>query len=249
MNGEKTCRAFLLGLLMLAAVPLAGCQSGEVFPFYQLEKREDYSEILYIDGVKYERNWGNWNKQAHYFHDGDQYTWTPAEGIGEQIGVCGEDDYISLKIYEVAGDENHIFLYTWPAHFYFSGTDGRLWMQENVSLDVPTAETVSSITVVYEDEKKASAQVDDPAMIAALLEVYNSDSFQTKPEFQNGGNWLACSLILHHTDYPFLQYEIDCRYLPEQAISYCRNDQLEWFVLPSVWCEAILEHGFPAGNK
>ncbi len=96
------------------------------------------------------------------------------------------------------------------------------------------------------DDYSEVLYMDDPAMIAALLEVYNSDSFQAKPEFQNGGDWLACFLILHHADYPFLQYEIECRYLPEQEVSYCGNHQLEWFVLPAGWCGVILEHDFPA---
>ena len=96
--------AFLLSLLVLVAVPLAGCQSGEDFPVYQMETREDDTEILYIDGIQYQRDLsGGWDEQAHYYSDGNQYVWTPAEGIGEQIGVCGKDADKGggLAIYEI----------------------------------------------------------------------------------------------------------------------------------------------------
>ena len=62
---------------------------------------------------------GKWDEQAHYYNDGDQYVWTPAEGIGRQIGICGEDANkgYGLAIYEIAGDEARIFLYTAPRKF------------------------------------------------------------------------------------------------------------------------------------
>ena len=107
-----------------------------------------------MDGVQYVRK-QEWDEHAHYHKGGDQYVWTPAEGIGEQIGVCG--------------DEEHIFLYTWPAHFYFGGVGTYLWTQNGITLGKPTAEMVSSVTVVSKEEEDTSAQVNDPAMIAALL--------------------------------------------------------------------------------
>ena len=70
----------------------------------------------------------------------------------------------------MAGDEDHVFLYTWPANFYFGGVESRLWMQDGVTLGPPAAETVSSVAIVSETREDAPIQVDDPAMIAALLE-------------------------------------------------------------------------------
>ena len=97
---------------------------------------------------------GKWDEQAHYYNDGDQYVWTPAEGIGRQIGICGEDANkgYGLAIYEIAGDEARIFLYTAPRKFYSGGAETRLWMQDGVILGLPTAEMVSSVTLVSESE-------------------------------------------------------------------------------------------------
>lgn len=162
MSKGKTRGAFLLALLVLTAVLLAGCKSGEDFPVYQMETREDYTEILDIDGIQYQRDLsGGWDEQAHYYSDGNQYVWTPAEGIGEQIGVCGKDADKSggLAIYEIVGDEARTFLYTAPRKFYTGGVETRLWMQDGVTLGTPTAEMVSSVTLVFENEDSSSSQV------------------------------------------------------------------------------------------
>lgn len=246
MSKRKIRGAFLLALLVLVAVPLAGCQFGDSFPFYLMEEREDGSEVLYMDGVQYVRK-QEWDEHAHYREGGYQYVWTPVEGIGEQIGVCGDEDtqYAALKIYEVAGDEEHIFLYTWPAHFYFGGTETRLWMQDGVTLGTPTAEMVSSVTLIFEKEDSTSAQVDDPAMIAALLEAYSGDSVQVP----NSEDWVYGFLIMHHKDFPFLQYEIEYRCSPELEISYCRNKKREWLPLPAEWFAVLSEHDFPTRDE
>ena len=227
--------SFLLALLVLVAVPLAGCQFGDSFPFYLMEEREDGSEVLYMDGVQYVRK-QEWNENANYYNGG--YCWTPADGIGEQIGVCGKDadEEAILKIYAVAGDVEHIFLYTSPAHFYFGGVETRLWMQDGVTLGTPTAEMVSSVTIVIEDqEERTPVQVDDSAMIAALLEAYSGDSL----EVPDSEDWEFGSLIMHHRDFPFLQYEIEYRYSPELEMFYCRNAHREWCSLPSEWFAVI----------
>ena len=246
MSKQKTCWTFLLALSVLVAVSLIGCQFGEKYPFYSLEKCEDNSEILYMNGVQYVRK-QEWDEHAHYREGGYQYVWTPVEGIGEQIGVCGDEDtqYAALKIYEVAGDEEHIFLYTWPAHFYFGGTETRLWMQDGVTLGTPTAEMVSSVTLIFENEDSTSAQVDAPAMIAALLEAYSGDSVQVP----NSEDWVYGSLIMHHKDFPFLQYEIEYRCSPELEISYCRNKKREWLPLPAEWYAVLSEHDFPTRDE
>lgn len=249
MKQKKRLRKRAMLALLLALSPfllLTGCQFGEKYPFYPMEKLEDYSEVLYMDGVQYVRK-REWDEHAHYQKGGDQYVWTPAEGIGEQIGVCGDEDtqYAALKIYEVVGDEEHIFLYTWPAHFYFGGVETYLWMQDGVTLGPPTAEMVSSVTVVSKEEEETSAQVDDPVMIAALLEAYNGDSVQV-PKSED---WVYGSLIMHHKDYPFLQYEIEYRYSLELEISYCQNKKREWLLLTAEWYAVISEHDFPARDE
>ncbi len=253
MSEQKTDRVFVLVLSVLIIVSLAGCRSGKDFPFYQMETREDYSEVLYIDGVPYSRDWNkDKDEQAFYFHRDDKYVWTPAEGIGEQIGVCGKDadKSASLNIYEIAGDEAHIFLYTWPAGFYFGGTEGRLWRQEGVTLNIPAAETVSSISIAPEKEDGISVRVEDAAMIAGLLELYNDDNAQTAVDFRNRDGWLMCSLIMHHRDFPFLQYRTRCCYAPEQSILYCeKGKSREWFAMPTEWAKVISEHVFFARGE
>jgi len=247
MSGQKH-RAFMLALWVLIVVPLAGCQPGEDFPFYLMEKREDNSEVLYIDSVQYRRDLdGGWDEAARYYSENDQYAWTPSEGIGEQIGVCSDEtaQSVSLEIYEVAGDGEHIFLYTLPAHFYFGGIETRLWMQDGVTLGTPTTETVSSVTVVSEKGEETSAQVNDPAMTAALLEAFNGDRVQTR----DGEDWVYGSLIMHHKDFPFLQYEIEYCCSLEKEKACCRNKDNEWYVLPAEWYKVISEHGFPNRGK
>jgi len=46
-SGQKIRRAFLLSLLVLVVVPLAGCQSGKEFPFYLMETHKDYPFLPY----------------------------------------------------------------------------------------------------------------------------------------------------------------------------------------------------------
>ena len=249
MIRPKMREVFLLALLVLVAVPLAGCQSREEFPIYQMETREDDTEILYIDGIQYQRDLcADWDELAHYYSDGDQYAWTPAEGIGEQIGVYGKDadKGYGFSIYEIAGDEARKFLYTTPRKFYFGGVETRLWMQGGVTLGTPTVEMVSSVTIVIEEqEERAPVQVDDPTMIAALLEAYSGDSLRVP----NSEDWNFGSLIMHHKDFPFLQYEIEYRCSPELEISYCQNKKRKWLLLPVEWYAVISEHDLPTRGE
>ena len=249
MSRQKKQGVFLLALLVLTAVLLTGCQSGEDFPVYQMESREDDTEILYIDDIQYQRDMcADWDELAHYYSDGDQYAQTPAEGIGKQIGVYGKDvdKGYGFAIYEIAGDEARTFLYTAPRKFYTGGVETRLWMQEGVTLGAPTTEMVSSVTIAIEEQEESTpAQVDDPAMIAALLEAYSGNSL----EVPNSEDWEFGSLIMHHKDFPFLQYEIECRCSPELEISYCRNAHREWLPLPSEWSAVISGGGLPAQDE
>ena len=182
---------FVLGVL--AAVPLAECRPEGDLPAYQMEPGGDYSEVLCIDGALYQRDLsGGWDEQAHSYSDGAQYVWTPAEGIGEQIGVCGADvdKGGGFAIYEIVSDGGRTFLYTASRKFYSSGVESRLWMRDGVTLEAPAAEMVSSITVISENAESTSAQADGPVIIAALLEVYNGDSVQT-PRWRGLGKLLS----------------------------------------------------------
>ena len=242
MRTPKRWKAFLLALSALAAVFLAGCQKGEDFPVYQMEMLEDHSEILYIDGVQYRRDRSKaGDEQASYYNDGDQYVWTPAEGIGHQIGICGQDSNkgYGWAIYQIAGDEEQIFLYTAPRKFYSGGVESRLWMQKGVTLGAPATEMISSITIVPENGECASTLVNAPAMIVALLDVYNNDSVRRETDFKKDGDWLTCSLIMRHKDFAFLQYEIECCYSPEKKVSYCQNASGEWFIMPTEWVKVL----------
>ena len=119
-------------------------------------------------------------------------------------------------------------------------------MQDGVTLGTPTAEMVSSVTIVIEEqEERTPVQVDDPAMIAALLEAYSGDDVQVP----NSEDWVYGSLIMHHKDFPFLQYEIEYRCSPELEISYCRNKKREWLPLPAEWYAVISEHDFPTRDE
>lgn len=250
MSKQKTYRIFLLALFILIGVLLAGCQSEENFPFYLMETREDYSEVLYMDGIAYERHLTREDEEVYKRYSGSRYNWTiVVEELGQQIGVCGKDanQKPELNIYEVIGDEDRIFLYTYPAHFYFGGTDYSLWRQEGVILNEPSVETVSSISLVYHEE--TLFQMDAPAMIAAFMEVYHSDA-QQAVNIENDGDWQDCSLIMHHKDYPFLQYELKCRCSLEQGTVCYRTSALgEWFPMPTKWCEVILGRDFPIRDE
>ena len=82
-------------------------------------------------------------------------------------------------------------------------------------------------------------------MIAALLEVLNGDNTQKL----TGEDWVRGSLIMHHKDFLFLQYEIECRYSPEQEISYCQNADREWLPLSAEWFAVLSEHDFPTRGE
>lgn len=231
---RKQYRAFLPFLFIGIAVFLTGCHSRENTTVYQLETQEDNFEILYIDDVQYRRDW-NGNELAMYYNGGD--VWTLTKGLGEQIGVCGNgaDSGGGFTIYEAAGDEDHTVLYTEPRKYYFGGKDVRLWLREDVSLGLPTAEMVSDITITCDKKEDAQTQTDDRTLVEGLLGAYHSESGQSVELPAADEQWIRYTFILHHKDYPFLQYEMSGGYSPSQNMAYCRNDELEWFVLPEEW--------------
>jgi len=250
MSRQKNYQAFLLALLGLAVLPLTGCRTGGDFPFYLVETCGNYSEVLCMDGMKYERRHPREDEEAYKRYSGSQYRWTTVtEENGQQIGVCGKDadQKPELDIYEIVGDEERIFLYTYPARFYSGGTDYSLWRREGVILNEPSVETVSSVSLACNEEPLF--QVDSPAMIASFMEAYHSD---TKQAFgiKHDGGWQYGSLIMHHKDYPFLQYEIECCCSLEQGMAGYRTSALgEWFPLPEEWCKVISENDFPARDE
>lgn len=49
--------------------------------------------------------------------------------------------------------------------------------------------------------------------------------------------------------FPFLQYEIRCRYSLEQQISYCENKSRKWLPLPDEWFSVISENRRSIGES
>lgn len=68
-------------------------------------------------------------------------------------------------------------------------------------------------------------------------------------EVPNSEDWEFGSLIMHHKDFPFLQYEIEYRYSPKLEISYCQNIHSEWRPLSNQWSAVISERGLPAQDE
>jgi len=227
-------------ILLLAT----GCQRKESFPIYQMEDLGEDEQILSIDGVQYQRNLTKYGEeQACYYNAHDKYIWTPADGIGEQIGVCGEGAEAGggFAIHEIAGDGERRFLYTQPRKYYFGGVEGRLWMREDISLESPVAEMVSAVTVVYGEDESASVQIDNPVMIAALLEAYNGDGEPIEGSFLDSDGWFGEFLSLHHRDYPFLQYRISYRCHQGQSRAvFCQRDKKTWSALPEEWVNFLI---------
>lgn len=147
-----------------------------------------------------------------YYNGGD--VWTLTKGLGEQIGVCGNgaDSGGGFAIYEAAGDEDHAVLYTEPRKYYFGGKDVRLWLREDVQ-----------------------TQTDDRTLVEGLLGAYHSESGQSVELPAADEQWIRYTFILHHKDYPFLQYEKSGGYSLNQNMAYCCNDKSEWFALPEEW--------------
>lgn len=231
---RKQYRGLLPFLFIGITLFLTSCHSKDNFTVYRMETQEDNLELLYIDDVQYRRDW-NGNELAMYYNGGD--VWTLADGLGEQIGVCGNgaDSGGGFAIYEAAGDENRAVLYTEPRKYYFGGKDVRLWLREDVSLGMPTAEMVSSITITCDKKEDAQTQTDDRILVEGLLDAYHSKSEQSVELPATDGQWISYTFLLHHKDYPFLQYEISGGYSLSQNAAYCCNDKLEWFVLPEEW--------------
>jgi len=227
----------ILPLLLLFSLFLAGCKAERDLPFYRFEDAPN--SALTVDGVRYIED-----NTLISEHDYPGLYWKFTGEIGDTIGVCGGRDAErggGDDVCEIEGDEERCFLYVRPNRFVFGPYVTYVLTREDLQITLPTAETVSSIAVVYEDEENASAQVDDPAMIAALLEIFNGDIVQP-PDFDG---CVHVSLLMNHKDFPFLQCNIKCYYFPEQEKAYCQNRDREWLALPAEWCEVISENAFP----
>lgn len=230
---------FSILTLSLCLALAAGCRHGKSYPYYQIEELPDDGRLITIDGIQYRRKDFNENEPVMYYNGGD--VWTLADGLGEQIGVggSGEDSKIQYDIYEAAGDTERTVFYLTPHHFYFGGRDPRLWLREDVSIELPTAETVSRIEVFLEEEDEARMRTEDSALIADLLDAYRRGSGQSVKLSQYGGERMRCSLILYHAEYPVFSYEIECCYIKDQEAALCRNDASEWFLLSEEWAKLL----------
>ena len=212
--------AFALLLVLLPSLLLAGCKAEKDLPFYWFTDGFDNDEnpTLTVDGVQ-------------YIQDSD---------IGNTIGVCDDDaeNGGSYKVCQIKGDKEQNFLYILPNHFVFGPYITFFCIREDLQINPPSMETVSSVALVDKDTENILAQIDDPDMIASLLEAFEGDSIQTR----NGEGWVYGSLTMQHKDFSFLQCEIKYRYSPEQEISFCQNADREWLPLPTKWFTVFSEH-------
>lgn len=219
--------ALALALLLL----LTGCKRNRNLPFYQFER---YPEaVLLVDGVAYIENidliW-------HKTHMAGLF-WNFTGEIGDTIGICGGDNAErggAFDVCTIEGDEARDFLYVRPNHFVFGPYYTFFCIREDLQIMLPSAETVSSVAIVYsENEENTSLQVDDPAMIAALFEALHGDSVQTR----TGEDWVYGSFTMRHKDYDFLQCEIKFCCSPERETAYCQRNDGEWLPLPAEWAK------------
>jgi len=227
--------ALALAFLFLAG-SLASCKVKKNLPYYQFDDAQN--PVLTVDGVRYI---GDTAVISIYDHTG--LYWKFIGEIGDTIGVCGGRDAErggGDDVCEIKGDEERCFLYVQPNRFVIGPYVTHILAREDVQITLPTTETVSSVAVIDKNEESVSAQMDDPAMISALLEVFSGDIVQT-PNLDGCGH---VSLILNHKDFPFLQCEIKCYYSLDQRKVYCQNKDREWLVLPAGWYEVISEHDF-----
>jgi hypothetical protein len=234
--------ALALSLAFSSLLLLAGCDTDKGLPFYLFEVNP--KTVLTVDDVRYIEKTDVIRHPSYV----SGLFWKFTGEIGEVIGVCGGDNAEQgggFDVCRIEGDEEYNFLYVLPNHFVFGPYATYFCTREDLQITAPSAKTVSSVAIGYKDMENISAQVDDPAMIAALFEVFNGDSIQTL----DGQDWVYGSLIMRHKDFPFLQCDMECCYSPEQEISYCKNKDREWFVLPAEWNTIISEYGFPAKDN
>ena len=231
-------RAALLLLSALSCVLLlAGCKSGKDLPFYRF--MDDKTPTLTVDGIRY-------IEDIDVIHDRTNRTglfWKFIGEVGDPIGVCGASGEESdrFKICRIEGDEEQNFLYIMPNQFVIGPYCTYFCAREDLQMRPPSAETVSLVTLWMKDVENTSPQVDDPDMIAALLEAFHGDSIQAP----TGQDWVYSTLTLQHKDFPFLQCEISCYYSQTQGISCCQNTEGEWFLLPSQWSAVFSEYHLP----
>lgn len=78
------------------------------------------SQVLYMDGMQYDRSYPREDEDAYKRYSGSRYCWTTVSAEdGQQIGVCGEnaDKEPELNFYEVMGTRNVSFSIHIPPTF------------------------------------------------------------------------------------------------------------------------------------
>lgn len=230
--------AFALLLVLLPSLLLAGCKAEKDLPFYWFTDGFDNDEnpTLTVDGVQYIQD----SDTICHRTDTLGLIWKFSGEIGNTIGVCDDDaeNGGSYKVCQIKGDKEQNFLYILPNHFVFGPYITFFCIREDLQINPPSMETVSSVVLVDKDTENILAQIDDPDMIASLLESFEGDSIQTR----NGEGWVYGSLTMQHKDFSFLQCEIKYCYSPEQEISFCQNADREWLPLPTEWFTVFSEH-------
>ena len=232
----------VLSLAFSLLLLLAGCTKDKNLPFYQFEVNP--KTILIVDDVRYIEDTDVIRCHPSAFG----LFWKFNGEIGDTIGVCGGDNAKrggGFDVCRIEGDEECHFLYVQPNQFVFGPYYTYFCVREDLQITPPSKETVSFVALGSKDAENISVRVDDSAMIASLLEAFHGESIQAL----DGGEWMFGSLIMHHKEFPFLQCEIKCCYSTKQEISYCQNQDHEWFVLPAEWYGVISEHGFPAKKE
>lgn len=233
MKTRRLSQAFIMGLLLFL---LAGCKAKNL-PFYQFEDRE--TPILIVNSVRYIED----TDAIRHRTNAPGLFWNFNGEIGPAIGLCSgnAEQGGRYKVCPIKGDAEQCFLYVLPNHFVFGPYYTYFCTREGLQILPPSVETVNSAALFYKEEKKPSAQVEEPAVLAALLEALGSNSVQ-RPA---GTDWKYASLVMGHKDFPFLQCEIKCCYSPEQETAYCQGEGYKWFLLPQEWLEVFLEHEAP----
>lgn len=235
------------GLCLLLALTLlllpAGCKFKRNLPFYQFDSNPDV--VLVVDDVRYIQDLAVIRPWSY----GVGVVWNFIGETGGTIGVCGGDDPErggGFDVCPVEGDEEQNFFFVRPNHFVFGPYYIYFCIREDLQMMPPSAETVASVGVVpSKNEGNTWAEVDDPAMIAALFEAFHGDSGQTR----NGEDWAYGSFTMRHKEYPFLQCEIKYCYSLEQEAAYCQSSDREWFPLPVEWYAVLSECGFPISGR
>lgn len=190
-------------ILIAALLLLAGCRKEKLSVYYMDVWEDGVYAPMDMDRVHYAADPDV--VRPDLIHDyPDRWILTGDKGPVIGIGGDPETGKGSYDIYEIAGDEEHRFLYLQPNHFVFGPYYTFVCIREDVTLDPPSAETAGR--VVLEVEDKEVREITDPAQIAALFAFYEAgegDLLKDSPPEER----TSFTIRIYHRDYPFLSTE------------------------------------------